>query len=120
MKTSHHAVWWHRLIVLHKVDTVPKNGRYFLIELSLWEALKEVAAGVFEDTGLNDEHAVYWCFYYFHKSMFKLYIECPQADCFGEREFRGINREFKEMSPQADLCGETAIIHIFYIFSGVQ
>ena len=53
--------------------------------------------------------------------MFKLYIECPQADCFGEREFRGIirklsinigahqaeasNREFKEMSPQADLCG---------------
>ena len=30
---------------------------------------------------------------------------CPQVDCFGEREFRGINREFKEMSPQADLCG---------------
>ena len=36
--------------------------------------------------------------------MFKLYIECPQADCFGEREFPGINREFKEMGPQADLC----------------
>ena len=33
--------------------------------------------------------------------MFKLYIECPQADCFGEREFPLINREFKEMGPQA-------------------
>ena len=29
------------------------------------------------------------------------YYECPQADCFGEREFPGINREFKEMGPQA-------------------
>ena len=45
---------------------------------------------------------------------------CPQADCFGEREFPGINREFKEMGPQADLCGYTAIIHTFYIFSGVH
>ena len=32
------------------------------------------------------------------------YYECPQSDGLGEREFRGINREFKEMSPQADLC----------------
>ena len=53
----------------------------------------------------QNEHAVYWCFYYFHKSMFKLYIVCPQADYFGEREFPLINREFKEMGPQADLCG---------------
>ena len=30
------------------------------------------------------------------------YYECPQADCFGEREFPGINREFKEMGPQAN------------------
>ena len=58
----------------------------------------------FEDTGLNDEHAGDICFYNFHKSLSKLYNVCPQADCFGEREFSGINREFKEMGPQADLC----------------
>ena len=33
------------------------------------------------------------------------YYECPQSDGLGEREFPGINREFKEMGPQADLCG---------------
>ena len=44
--------------------------------------------------------------------MFKLYIECPQADCFGEREFRGINREFKEMGPQADGGGELQLSKI--------
>ena len=36
---------------------MPKDGRYFLIEFPLREALKEIATGVFEDTGLNDEHA---------------------------------------------------------------
>ena len=43
---------------LARVDTMPKDGRYLLIELLLREALKEVAAGVFENSGLNDEHAV--------------------------------------------------------------
>ena len=52
---------------------------------------------------LNDEHAGDICFYNFHKSLSKLYNVCPQADCFGEREFPEINREFKEMGPQADL-----------------
>ena len=33
-----------------------KYGRYFLIELSLREAFEEIASGVFENTGLNDEH----------------------------------------------------------------
>ena len=84
---------------------MPKNGCYFLVKLPLRETLEEIATGVFEDSGLNDEHAVYWCFYYFHKSMFKLYIVCPQADFLGEREFPWIKRKFKEMGPQADLCG---------------
>ena len=87
------------------MDTVPKDGRYFLVEFPLRETLEEIAAGVFEYTGLNDEHAVDICFYNFHKSLSKLYNVCPQADGFWEREFRGINREFKEMGPQADLCG---------------
>ena len=37
----------------------------------------------FEDARLNDEDTGDICFYYFHTSMFKLYIECPQADCLG-------------------------------------
>ena len=66
MKTSHHAVGWHRLVVLHKVDTMPKDGRYFIIEFSLREALEEVATGVFEYARLNDEHAGNICLYYVH------------------------------------------------------
>ena len=45
---------------------MPKEGRYFLIELSLRETLEEIAAGVFEDTGLHDEHAVDICLNYIH------------------------------------------------------
>ena len=45
---------------------MPKDGRYFLIELSLREALEEITSGVFEDTGLNDEHAGDICLYYIH------------------------------------------------------
>ena len=37
---------------------MPKYGRYFIIKLPLREALKEITAGVFEYTGLNDEHAI--------------------------------------------------------------
>ena len=105
MKTTHHTVWWHRLVVLHEVDTVPKDGRYFLVKLSLRETLKEIAAGVFEYAGLNDEHAGDICLYNFHKNFLYYTLCVRKADCFGEREFRGINREFKEMGPQADLCG---------------
>ena len=42
---------------LARVDTMPKDGRYFLVEFSLREALEEVAPGVFEDARLNNEHA---------------------------------------------------------------
>ena len=45
---------------------MPKYGRYFLVESPLREALEEITAGVFEDTGLNDEHAGDICFYYVH------------------------------------------------------
>ena len=45
---------------------MPKDGRYFLVKLSLREALEEVAAGVFEDTRLNDEHAGDICLNYIH------------------------------------------------------
>ena len=49
---------------LARVDTMPKYGRYFLVELPLREALEEVAAGVFEYTWLNDEHTGDFCLYY--------------------------------------------------------
>ena len=52
----------------------------------------------------------------------------PQADCLGERESSGINRELKEMGPQADEVRIQVsinddwllIIHTLYIFSGVH
>ena len=40
------------------MDTMPKDGRYFLIELTLREALEEIAAGVFEYSGFFDEDAI--------------------------------------------------------------
>ena len=45
---------------------MPKDGRYFLIELSLRETLKEISARVFEYTGLNDEYAGDICLNYVH------------------------------------------------------
>ena len=48
---------------------MPKYGRNLFIELSLREALEEIASGVFEYTWLNDEHAVDICLYYFHNEL---------------------------------------------------
>ena len=73
-----------------------------LIEFSLREALEEIASWVFEYARLNDEYARDICLYYFHNIMSYLYIVCPQADFWGERELSRIIRELKEMGPQAD------------------
>ena len=45
---------------------MPKDGRYFLVKLPLWEALEEVASGVFEYARLNNEHAGDGCLYNVH------------------------------------------------------
>ena len=45
------------ILYLARVDTMPKDGRYLLVKLSLREALEEVTSGVFEYAGLNNEHA---------------------------------------------------------------
>ena len=68
MKSSHHTVGRHGFIVLHKVYTMPKYGRYFLVKFSLREALKEVASLVFKNAWLNDEHTVNFCPDYFRKT----------------------------------------------------
>ena len=93
MQSTHHAVGWHRLVVLHEIDTVPKDGRYFLIELSLREALEEVAAGVFEYARLNDEHAGDGCLNYFHKIFCLNYITSVRMRILGERERPWIDRK---------------------------
>ena len=54
------------ILYLARVDTMPKDGRYHGIEIPLRETLEEVTAGVFEETGLNDEHAGDICLYNFH------------------------------------------------------
>ena len=43
-----------------------QDRSYFFFKHSLAEALEEVATGVFEDTGLNDEHAGDGCLYDVH------------------------------------------------------
>ena len=53
-----------------------KYGRYFLIELSLREAFEEIAAGVFEYTGLNDEHAGDGCLYNVHDDRLLMIADC--------------------------------------------
>ena len=45
---------------------MPKNGRYSLVKFPLREALEEIASGVFEYAGLNDEDAGDGCLYDIH------------------------------------------------------
>ena len=48
-------------------NIMSNDGSFLIIEFPLWEALEEVASGVFEYSGLNDEHARDIYFYNFHK-----------------------------------------------------
>ena len=59
VQASHNAIAAHRLVVLAEVYTMTQDWSNLLFKLSLAEALEEVASGVFENTGLNDEHTVY-------------------------------------------------------------
>ena len=76
VQASHHTIAAHRLVILAEVNTVSQDWGNLLFKLSLAEALEEVATGVFEDAGLNDEHVGNICLYYFHIKS----IACPQAD----------------------------------------
>ena len=58
MQSSHHTVGGDGFIILHKVYTMPKDGRYLLIKLSLRETLEEVSSRISKHTWLNDEHTV--------------------------------------------------------------
>ena len=78
---------------MHEVDTMPKDGRYLLVEFPLWEAFEEVAAGVVEYTGLNDEHAGDMCLNYFHKIFCLNYITSVRMRILGERERPWIDRK---------------------------
>ena len=61
MQPAHHAIARHALVVLHK-----SNRFHLLIKFPLRERFKEIPSRILEDTWLNNHHAVYTCFDYFH------------------------------------------------------
>ena len=61
MQPTHHAIARHALVVLHK-----SNRFHLLIKFPLRERFKEIPSRILEDTWLDDHHAVYTCFDYFH------------------------------------------------------
>ena len=60
VQASHHAIAGHGFVVLYKVDFTN-----FFFEFSLGEAFEEVASGVFEHFGFDDNEAGYFGFDYF-------------------------------------------------------
>ena len=54
METAHDTARGAGLVVLNKVDRAN-----LLVKISLGVALKEIAAGVAEDTGFDDKHPFY-------------------------------------------------------------
>ena len=83
VKSSHNAVWGHWFIVLQKVNTIPKYGRYLRIKFPLREALEEIASGVLEYAGLNNEHAGDICLNYFHKIKLKYVVGVRKRSLLG-------------------------------------
>ena len=67
VKTTHHAIAAHRLVVLAEVNTVSQDWGNLLFKLSLAEALEEVATSITEEAWLYNEYAFYFCFYYIHR-----------------------------------------------------
>ena len=57
VQATHHAIAGHGFVVLYKVDFA-----YFFFEFSLGETFEEVASGVFEHFGFDDEEAGYFGF----------------------------------------------------------
>ena len=66
MKSAHHAIGRHTLVVLAEMDRMAQYRSHLLVKFTLRETLEEIATGILEDARLNDEHAIYISFDYFH------------------------------------------------------
>ena len=55
VQTAHYALAGHGFVVLYEVDFA-----YFFFEFSLGEAFEEIASGVFEHFGFDDNEAGYF------------------------------------------------------------
>ena len=66
MKSAHHAIGRHTLVVLAEMNRMTQYRSHLLVKFTLRKTLEEIATGILEDARLNDEHAFYICFDYFH------------------------------------------------------
>lgn len=66
MQTTYHTIRTHTLVVLAELHLVAHQWLYFLLKLTLAEALEEIASGISKQAWLNDEYAFYICLYYVH------------------------------------------------------
>ena len=66
MKSAHHAIGRHTLVVLAEMDRMAQYRSHLLVKFTLRETLEEIATGILEDARLNDEHAINISFDYFH------------------------------------------------------
>jgi hypothetical protein len=66
MKSAHHAIGRHTLVVLAEMDRMAQYRSHLLVKFTQRETLEEIATGILEDARLNDEHAINISFDYFH------------------------------------------------------
>ena len=62
MQSAHDSIRRHALVVLAEVDVAD-----LLFKLTLGETLEEISTSVLKDAWLNDNHAVNFSLYYFHR-----------------------------------------------------
>ncbi len=70
MQATHHTITAHALIVLAKLHLVAHQWLYFLLKLTLAEALDEIATNISKQARLKDEYAIYICLYYVHLNLY--------------------------------------------------
>lgn len=57
VEASHDAIRGHAFVVLYKLDAMTQNWGYSFVEISLGEALEEVASSIAKDFWLYDYYA---------------------------------------------------------------
>lgn len=70
MQATHYTIRTHALIVLAKLHLVAHQWLYFLLKLTLAEALDEIATNISKQARLKDEYAIYICLYYVHLNLY--------------------------------------------------
>ena len=74
MKTSHHSITAHALVILTEMNSMPQNRSHLLVKLSFAETLEKISTSITEEAWLYNQYTLNISLYYLHFLSYYLFL----------------------------------------------